>query len=129
MTVAALEAVLRLYSTGREGELPIWQTLGASATAIRRRAGGLAKALENATVVRGESVVGGGSVPGRAIPTALLRLPVADPSKVAGRLRLGNPPVFCRVEEGALVFDLRAVNPADDERLLRAISYALSQEG
>jgi hypothetical protein len=47
---------------------------------------------------------------------------------VAARLRVGNPSVFCRVEEGALAFDLRTVLPEDDERLVRAVHYALSQE-
>jgi hypothetical protein len=36
--------------------------------------------------------------------------------------------VFCRLEESALVFDLRTVEPRDDERLTRAVRYALSQE-
>jgi len=47
---------------------------------------------------------------------------------MAARLRLGNPPVFCRLDEGALVFDLRTVEPSDDTRLARAVRYALSQE-
>jgi len=44
---------------------------------------------------------------------------------VAARLRVGRPPVFCRVDAGALVFDLRTVPPEHDERLARAIRYAL----
>jgi hypothetical protein len=36
--------------------------------------------------------------------------------------------VFCRVEEDALLFDLRTVDPAEDRKLLRAVRYALSQE-
>jgi hypothetical protein len=35
--------------------------------------------------------------------------------------------VFCRTEEGHLAFDLRTVPPEDDERLIRAIRYALEQ--
>jgi hypothetical protein len=41
---------------------------------------------------------------------------------------VGNPPVFCRVEEDALLFDLRTVGSDDDARLERAVRYALSQE-
>jgi hypothetical protein len=33
--------------------------------------------------------------------------------------------VFCRVEEAAVAFDLRAVPAEDDDRLVRAIRYAL----
>jgi hypothetical protein len=35
--------------------------------------------------------------------------------------------VFCRVDDGALVFDLRTVPPQDDDRLIRAIRYVLQQ--
>jgi len=40
---------------------------------------------------------------------------------------MGQPPVFCRMEDGALVFDLRTVPPASDDRLARAIRYVLQQ--
>jgi hypothetical protein len=36
--------------------------------------------------------------------------------------------VFCRIEDGALVFDLRTVPAADDDRLARAVRYALQQD-
>jgi hypothetical protein len=41
---------------------------------------------------------------------------------------VGNPPVFCRVEEDALLFDLRTVDPGEEDRLIRAVRYAISQE-
>jgi hypothetical protein len=46
---------------------------------------------------------------------------------MAARLRTGTPPVFCRVEGETLLFDLRTVDPVDDDRLARAIRYALEQ--
>jgi L-seryl-tRNA(Ser) seleniumtransferase len=70
-------------------------------------------------------VAGGGSLPGYGIPSARLVLPADSPNDVAARLRTGRPSVFCRIEEGALVFDLRAVPAEDDDRLARAIRYAL----
>ncbi len=128
MTVAALEAVLRLYATGRRGEVPIWRLLGARRSTLMVRARALAGVLEPATARDGEAVMGGGSVPGYAIPSAELVLSTASPNGLAARLRLGRPPVFCRVEDASLVFDLRTVPPEDDDRLLRAIRYALEQD-
>jgi L-seryl-tRNA(Ser) seleniumtransferase len=128
MTVAALEAVLRLYAAGRRGEIPAWRFITASAASLRSRATALATRLPGARTVRGESAAGGGSLPGYGIPSHLVRVEVPHPERLAARLRIGNPSVFCRVEEGALLFDLRAVDPEDDDRLLRAVHYALSQE-
>jgi L-seryl-tRNA(Ser) seleniumtransferase len=128
LTVAALEAVLAMHATGRQADLPVWRALTGSRAELRRRARALADALPGARVVTGESVAGG-SLPGWTVPSPLVRLPVRDPAATAAALRTGTPPVFCRVDDDAVAFDLRAVAPEDDERLLRAIGYALSQEG
>jgi L-seryl-tRNA(Ser) seleniumtransferase len=129
MTVAALEVVLRMHADGRRDELPAWRSLVASPALVRTRARAVAGALDGAVVGPSESVAGGGSLPGYGIPSHAVRLPVSRPEGMAARLRTGNPPVFCRVEDGALVFDLRTVDPAEDKKLLRAVRYALSQEG
>jgi L-seryl-tRNA(Ser) seleniumtransferase len=129
MTVAALETVLRLYAQGRRREVTSWQLLDERPTALRARARDLAAALPAASVERGAAVAGGGSIPGYAIPSVVVRLPTGRPADLAARLRIGNPAVFCRVEDDGVVFDLRTVLPEEDRRLARAARYALSQEG
>jgi L-seryl-tRNA(Ser) seleniumtransferase len=129
MTVAALEAVLRLYATGhREDEVPLWRLLGAKPSALKARARGLASVLKKSEVRDGEAVMGGGSLPGYVIPSSQLVVRTSGANRLAARLRLGQPAVFCRVEDGSVVFDLRSVPPEDDDRLLRAIRYALEQD-
>lgn len=128
MTVAALEAVLSIHASGRYRDLPVWRELTSSQASVRRRAQALAVSVDGSQTSRSESVAGGGALPGYGIPSTVVRLEVAHPDRAAARLRLGNPSVFCRVEEGELVFDLRTVNPDDDDRLARAIGYALAQE-
>jgi L-seryl-tRNA(Ser) seleniumtransferase len=128
MTVAALEAVLRMYAAGRRQEVPIWRLLGARKSGLVARARGFSAVLKKTQVRESEAVMGGGAMPGYAIPSAELVLSTPSPSRLAARLRQGRPPVFCRVEDGSLVFDLRSVPPEDDDRLLRAIRYALEQD-
>jgi seryl-tRNA(Sec) selenium transferase len=70
-------------------------------------------------------VVGGGSVPGRAIPSYAVELRVPDPAAMAARLRTGAPAVFCRIEEKSVLFDLRTVAEDKLVNLTRAIQYAL----
>lgn len=127
MTVAALESVLRLYVTGRRLDIPVWRMMAATRSSVLARARALASSFRGATAREGQAVAGGGSMPGYALPSAELVLPVASPSAAAARLRLGRPPVFCRVDGGGLVFDLRTVRPDEDDRLARAIRYALEQ--
>jgi L-seryl-tRNA(Ser) seleniumtransferase len=128
MTVAALEVVLGMYARGMRGDLPVWRALEEKSPVLRARAAALADALPGASVVRSEAVAGGGSLPGYGVSSHAVQLKSGRPEAVAARLRVGNPPVFCRVQDHALFFDLRTVEPDDDARLSRAIRYALSQE-
>ena len=127
MTVAALEVVLRMHADGRREDLPAWRSLVEPAAAVKERARAMAASLDGASMGRTESVAGGGSLPGYGIPSEAVMLPAPHPERLAARLRTGSPPVFCRVQADALLFDLRTVDPADDRKLLRAVRYALSQ--
>jgi L-seryl-tRNA(Ser) seleniumtransferase len=127
MTVAALECVLHLYATGRRQDLPLWDMLSVPQSALLARARALASIFKGASARRSEAAVGGGSLPGYALPSAELVVPAVAPPRVAASLRQGRPPVFCRLDEGALAFDLRAVPAEEDDRLARAIRYALEQ--
>ena len=127
MNVAALEATLRLYATGRREEIPIWNMLGQPRRRLLERARSIAASFDGASAGHTEAAFGGGSLPGHALPSAGFRIPVAQPEDVAARLRRGRPSVFCRTDQGHVAFDLRTVPPEDDERLARAIRYALEQ--
>jgi seryl-tRNA(sec) selenium transferase len=130
MQVAALEAVLVTHLMGTaHHDLPVHRMLGEPADVVHDRARRLADALdgdlEGAHVHRCESVVGGGAMPGTAIPSWGVRVSVADPPVFAARLRTGRPSVFCRVEFDHVLFDLRTVPVEDVPNLARAILYAL----
>jgi L-seryl-tRNA(Ser) seleniumtransferase len=127
MTVAALEVVLGMHARGESGRLPIWRALEERPAVLRARAAALADTLPGSSVVKTETVAGGGSLPGYSVPSHAVRLQADRPEDLAARLRVGNPPVFCRVEDQALLFDLRTVEPDEDPLLARAVEYALSQ--
>jgi L-seryl-tRNA(Ser) seleniumtransferase len=129
MQVAALESVLRAHETGRERELPVRRMVNESSATVRQRAQVLEEALdgglEGAHVEASNATVGGGSMPGHTLPSWSVFLDVADPPEFAARLRTGAVPVFCRVEETAVSFDLRTVADEEIPHLARAITYAL----
>jgi L-seryl-tRNA(Ser) seleniumtransferase len=128
MQVSALEAVLAMYATERRVELPVWRMLREPAEAIHRRAEKLARALDGelsgAHVTSCSSAVGGGSLPGFAIPSYGVEVRSRDPNAMAARLRTGSPPVFCRVTERGVLCDLRTVDGEELSDLARAIQYA-----
>ncbi|MGE5226778.1 MAG: L-seryl-tRNA(Sec) selenium transferase [Planctomycetaceae bacterium] len=129
LQLAALEATLALYATARHGEIPVHRMIHASPDVLAKRAHALAEALDGdlagAHVVRCESTIGGGSMPGSALPSWGVRLKAPDPEALAGRLRTGRPAVFCRVGDGHVLLDVRAVGDAQVPHLARAVQYAV----
>jgi L-seryl-tRNA(Ser) seleniumtransferase len=127
LTLAALEATLRLRLTGKLDEIPVEAMIRASVDNVRRRAAMWSVKLEErgvpVTLVPGESAIGGGSVPGHALPTVLLSLS-GPASRLAAALRHGEPPVIARIEKDACCLDPRTVLKGEDETLIDAVEVA-----
>jgi L-seryl-tRNA(Ser) seleniumtransferase len=135
MTLAALEATLRHYRDGTaERDVPVWRMIATPIEELRRRAERWAERARElgakASVVDGESTIGGGSLPGETLPTALCALETAEPGAEIGalaqRLRAGHPPVVGRVSRAHLLLDPRTVAPDEDESLLHVLAAALA---
>ncbi len=123
LTLAALEATMAAHARGDRSALPVWRMLEIPVEEIAVRAERLAASI-GARTMPGESLAGGGSVPGHGLPTMLVVLDDPGPEAFASSLRSGEPPVMARVESGSLVIDLRTVDPEDDDTLASAIRTA-----
>ncbi len=135
MTLAALEATLRLYLDEARAlaEVPVLRLLGLSLDDLRRRAAALAGRLNELPGLAARSredvaYVGGGSLPDQALPTAVVELTPAGVSdaELARRLRDGSPAVLGRVQSGKLLFDVRTIFPEQEDALAEAVRSALS---
>jgi len=129
-SIAALSVTLNHYLKGEAPDkVPVLRLISTPLADVEGRADRWAQFLgEPATVIAGESVVGGGSLPGGTIPTRVVA--VRPPGKagiqdLALRLRQHQPPVVARVEKDALLLDPRSVFPEQDEALLKAVSESL----
>jgi L-seryl-tRNA(Ser) seleniumtransferase len=127
LTLAALEATLKQRLSAREDEIPVQRMLRVPAEEVRRRAAFWSVKLEDRGVsshlIAGESAVGGGSVPGHALPTTLVALE-GPASRLATALRRGDPPVIARIENDACCLDPRTVLKGEDETLIDAVEVA-----
>lgn len=135
LTLAALEATLRLYLDGEHGRahIPTLRMIAEPVDLVRRRARGALRRLSTETrrswqaaVVASSCQVGGGALPIEPLPSAALALGNAErpAHRLETALRLGSTPVIGRLQEGRLLLDLRTV--ADDEvvALVRAVDAA-----
>jgi L-seryl-tRNA(Ser) seleniumtransferase len=126
-TLAAVAATLGLYASGRAmTEVPVWRMLAADREDLERRATVVARSVGPAVEVASiESTVGGGSLPGATIPSAGLALRGGSADRLAARLRMAQPAVVGRIEDGALILDLRTVEPDRDVELAAALRKVL----
>jgi L-seryl-tRNA(Ser) seleniumtransferase len=76
-----------------------------------------------------ESAIGGGSLPGETLESVGLVVTGRGAEALAKRLRTGDPVVVGRIQDGALLLDLRTVDPADDAALGRALLVAFGASG
>ncbi|HUC25520.1 MAG TPA: L-seryl-tRNA(Sec) selenium transferase [Streptosporangiaceae bacterium] len=125
LTVAALEATLA------GPQPPVAEQLAAGEAQLAERASRIADALAaagiDARAQPSDAAVGGGGAPGVTLPSAAVSLPAsfAAELRTGAAVRRGTTPaVVGRIEDGRLLLDLRAVSPADDERLIAAVATA-----
>jgi L-seryl-tRNA(Ser) seleniumtransferase len=134
MTLAALEATLRLYRDPASAlrTVPTLRMLTTPPSELRRRCEAFAlrlRALPGVTVgVReDEAFVGGGSLPDISVPTVVLAVGAdgIGETEFAERLRTGTPAVVGRVQEGRVLLDLRCVFEHQEAELLEAVRAAV----
>jgi L-seryl-tRNA(Ser) seleniumtransferase len=139
MTLAALEATLRLYLHEERAmhELPGLRMLATPVSELRQRCETLAARLEKIDGVSAASVsedtafVGGGSLPDQAMTTCVIELAatgVGD-DELARRLRTSFPAVIGRLRDGKLLLDLRTVFSRQEESLFDAVRRAVETSG
>jgi L-seryl-tRNA(Ser) seleniumtransferase len=115
LTLAALEA------TARDPRTPVDAALRADVDDLERRCRALADDIAAAGVevgvVPSNGVVGGGGAPG----VELAGCAVALPESYAAALRLGQPCVVGRIEDGRCLLDLRCIPPEADAEVGKAV--------
>ena len=126
LILAALQGTLEIHRARRAfDEIPVLRQLSISADVLRQRAEILVEWLRaQSTLSCGYSIqevvsaTGGGALPDQTLTSWAIAIACPNPDRVSRRLRLGDPAVFCRVQDSSVLVDLRTVLPEDEEPLL-----------
>jgi L-seryl-tRNA(Ser) seleniumtransferase len=133
--LAGLIATLIHYVRGEAtSKIPIWRMISTPVEEIEKRAlvyaettGGLGK------VVSGESMVGGGSLPGSTLPTKMVVIGKGEKKtsssimKINRELRQWKTPIIGRIQDNNLVLDPRTVLVEDDPVVCSALKVLCSK--
>jgi L-seryl-tRNA(Ser) seleniumtransferase len=137
LTLAGLEATLRLYLDEplAVAEIPTLRLLSRPLTELDRQARTLARSLRRALgagiqvrAVDSIGRVGGGALPQASLASKALALTVPPwtPQQLEARLRQAQPPVIARIEQDALLLDMRTLLPDDLPALKAALQAVLA---
>lgn len=135
LTIAALEAALMLFREDREylsEHHPLYRMLSEPVSRLEEAAADLLSKLAlpascSASVEPTESFTGSGSLPDHAIPSAGVCLATPDSEALAKTLRLGEPAVASRIEDGMLKLDMRTLQPGELEELAGLVNTAVEK--
>ncbi len=124
----ALETTLRDILLERWDQIPALRMISMTADDLRARAERFAAALDGvrASVIEGQSLIGGGATPEQPLPSWLIAIEGPDLVEAERRCRMADPPVVARIEEGRLLLDLRTVFAGEEDDLRRVVRQACS---
>jgi len=134
MTLAALEATLRLYLQPKDliKTLPVAHMLAEPVDNLRRRAEKILRSDSlsplQIEIVEARSQIGSGAFPLETLPSIALRIsgPLSA-LKIQKALRQFQPPVIGYVQDDALLLNLRTIRQDEDKIVHEALSRLATQ--
>jgi L-seryl-tRNA(Ser) seleniumtransferase len=105
-------------------KVPIWRMIAAPLEEMERRAKVWADILgKKAKVAAGETMVGGGSLPGGSLPTKLVVIGGGNKyvQVISRSLRSRDIPIVGRIEKDEFLLDPRTVLPEEDAIVIKAM--------
>lgn len=130
MTIIGLIETLKLYQDPKQAlnEIPILQMLTCSTEYLQSKAQDLAQLITreaglDTEVVPGLSKVGGGSFPGKDLPTYLIEIKSSySATEAARKLRFATTPVIGRIHEDKFYLDVRTIAEHEYPVVLRSLA-------
>jgi L-seryl-tRNA(Ser) seleniumtransferase len=128
LCLAGLMATLQAFARGSvTDEIPVWQMIALSAESITSTANNWAQHFAQSGIpvdlIDGESMVGGGSLPGQTLPTTLLAFTGFAAETLAKALR--DQGIIGRIQNDTVVLDPRTVLPHQIDDLLQLTRQAV----
>ena len=113
MILAGLEATLQIHLESRTSDLLVWRFLERTAEECHHLALQLADGVPHAQVKKSYSLVGGGALPERRLPTWVVSIQSNSIEELAKNLRVGSPSIMPRIQNDAVLLDVRTLKELD----------------
>ena len=131
MSMASLSATMLHYIRDEPTEkVPIWRMISAPLDELRARASAWKEIAGPCDkIVQSRAAIGGGSLPGETLESVALRLDCAalgqSAESVLARLRQSDQPIIARIEDDAVLLDVRTVLPTQDKAIASTLKLII----
>ena len=138
MSIAALDATLRLYAQGKTADVPTLRMLTATPQELEEKAKQLMGAIGNLpnfdmTVTQTGGLAGGGSLPTENLPSYAVAVSAKSQSDsgllhdIERKLRGHIVPIIARIHKDRLLFDVRTIEKTDFAAIAHALQAAAKE--
>jgi L-seryl-tRNA(Ser) seleniumtransferase len=142
MTLAAFEATLRLYISGRHKEIPVIRMIEAGKDDLLKKARALCRMLKASaaasvpdtgdfvfSIVETRDAVGGGAYPTDTLSGYGVEIRAASPvsaEALSAGLRTGRVPVIAAIRDGSVILHVRTLLPGDEKLIAASFIEAVA---
>ena len=123
MTLFELQETVLKYINKQEKEIPFWNLITQPYSSLEDRCKNIAKSISFSTSIeKGESVIGGGTLPGVTLESPILLINNEKTVDTVNQLIKNDIPIVPRIIKDQVCLDLRSVFHNQDDIIVRALN-------
>ena len=123
MTLFELQETVLKYINKQEKEIPFWNLITQPYSSLEDRCKNIAKSISFSTSIeKGESVIGGGTLPGVTLESPILLINNEKTVDTVNQLIKNDIPIVPRIIKDQVCLDLRSVFHNQDDIIVQALN-------
>ena len=123
MTLFELQETVLKYINKQEKEIPFWNLITQPYSSLEDRCKNIAKSISFSTSIeKGESVIGGGTLPGVTLESPILLINNEKTIDTVNQLIKNDIPIVPRIIKDQVCLDLRSVFHNQDDIIVQALN-------
>ena len=116
LTLFELQETTSKYVSKKEIEIPLWKMISMKYENLENRIRSVCENLEiKHEVVHDYSVMGGGTLPNKTIPSPVVQISELENKDLMSKLMLNEIPIIPRINKNNIIIDLRSTSEKNDK--------------
>ena len=123
ITLFELQETVIKYLNKNEKEIPFWNLITEPYSTLEERCKSIAKSISfSTTIEKGESVIGGGTLPDVTLESPILLINNGETGNIINKLIKNDIPIVPRIIKDQVCIDLRSVFDNQDAVIVQALN-------